>query len=124
MQMPREISQRERNFYYSDGGLKPVVHGARASCKVKNKCNEAVASYSDSSLPDQARLTLALKRDGGVGGRCERGRGCLLSFLSLRSFPFPFPFLFFSFFFFCGGLLVCARDRRKVNVQIARILRN
>lgn len=23
---------------------------------------------------------------------------------------------------FCGGLLVCARDRRKVDVQIARIL--
>jgi len=38
--------------------LKPVVHGTRGLCKVKNKCNEAVASYSDSSLPDQARLTL------------------------------------------------------------------
>lgn len=38
--------------------LKPVVHGTQGPCKVKNKCNEAVASYSDSSLPDQARLTL------------------------------------------------------------------
>lgn len=38
--------------------LKPVVHGIQGLCKVKNKCNEAVASYSDSSLPDQARLTL------------------------------------------------------------------